>query len=585
MSDQSRKRRFSLTLLLGFLFLATGSVTGEKLYNGIVLPEIWPPRAQHFSLEPMPVPYLKNPPDVIPIDLGRQLLVDDFLIEHTTLARTFHQAEYHPASPVLRPDQKWETGAMPFSGGIWHDPSDGLFKVWYQSVRKKAIAYATSRDGLHWEKPDLGVEPGTNIVLVHRFDHDTATVWLDLEEQNPKKRFKMTLTPYLRDVHRTISGMRLFFSPDGIHWSESDAGVGWCLDRSTFFFNPFRKVWVYSIKWNLYGIDITQSDGVLRPLEGVAGNPAGRFRGYREHPDLEQGLDWKLARDPKTDSDHEFLNNFLSGPVVPWTGADFLDPLRNTGASTGSISNLNKQPELYNLDAVAYESLMLGLFNIFHGNDDGTPGSHEHMNDVTLGFSRDGFHWHRPDRRAFLPVSQRRGDWNWTNVQSVGGGCLVVGDKLYFYATGWSPDERTTGLATLRRDGFASLDAGTQPGTLVTRPVVFQGRHLFVNLDTDAGEMRVEILSRGGQPIRPFTRENCLPLRVDSTLQAVRWQGAEDLSQLAGKPVRFRFHVREGSLYSFWVSPDSSGASHGYVGAGGPGFTGSTDTVGQKKSR
>ena len=223
MNYQSRKRRFSLTLLVGVLLLTAGSVTGEKLYNGIVLPEIWPPRVRHFSLEPMPVPYLKNPPEVIPIDLGRQLLVDDFLIEHTTLARTFHRAEYHPASPVLRPDQRWETGAMPFSGGVWHDPSDGLFKVWYQGVRKKAIAHATSRDGLHWEKPDLGIEPGTNIV--HRFDHDTATVWLDLEEQDPKKRFKMTLTPYLRDVHRTISGMRLFFSPDGIHWSDSDAGV------------------------------------------------------------------------------------------------------------------------------------------------------------------------------------------------------------------------------------------------------------------------------------------------------------------------------------------------------------------------
>ena len=583
MSDESRKRRFSLALLVGFLPLVTGWVAGEKLYNGIVLPETWPPRALHFSLEPMPVPYLKNPPDVIPIDLGRQLLVDDFLLEHTTLARTFHQAQYHTASPVLRPDQKWETGVMPFSGGVWHDPSDGLFKVWYQAIRKKAIAHATSRDGIHWEKPDFGVEPGTNIV--HRFDHDTATVWLDLQEQDSQRRFKMTLTPYLRHVHRTISGMRLFFSPDGIQWSDSDAGVGWCLDRSTFFFNPFRKVWVYSIKWNLYGIDITRSDGVLRPLEGVAGNPAGRFRGYREHPDLAQGLGWELARDPKTDSDHEFLNNFLSGPVVPWTGADFLDPLRNTGAPSGSISNLNKQPELYNLDAVAYESLMLGLFNIFHGNDDGTPGSHEHMNDVTLGFSRDGFHWHRPDRRAFLPVSQRRGDWNWTNVQSVAGGCLVVGDKLYFYATGRSPDERTTGLATLRRDGFASLDAGSQAGTLVTRPVVFQGRHLFVNLDADAGELRVEILSRGGQRIPPFSRENCLPLRADSTLQAVRWQGAADLSQLAGKPVRFRFHLQRGSLYSFWVSPDPSGASHGYVGAGGPGFTGSTDTVGSKALR
>ena len=160
-----------------------------------------------------------------------------------------------------------------------------------------------------------------------------------------------------------------------------------------------------------------------------------------------------------------------------------------------------------------------------------------------------------------------------------------MGDKLYFYATGRNPDERTTGLATLRRDGFASLDAGTQAGTLVTRPVVFRGRHLFVNLDADGGELRVEILSRGGQPIAPFTRENCVPVRVDSTLQTVRWQGAADLSQLAGEPVRFQFHLRQGSLYSFWVSPDSSGASHGYIGAGGPGFTGSTDTVGKRSSR
>jgi hypothetical protein len=45
--------------------------------------------------------------------------------------------------------------------------------------------------------------------------------------------------------------------------------------------------------------------------------------------------------------------------------------------------------------------------------------------------------------------------------------------------------------------------------------------------------------------------------------------------------VRFRFHLSNGSLYSFWVSPDDSGASHGYIGAGGPGFTGPTDTAGK----
>ena len=65
----------------------------EKLYNGIVLPDEWPPRAEHFTLVPMQVPYLQNPPAVILIDVGRQLFVDDFLIEHTTLARKYHLAE------------------------------------------------------------------------------------------------------------------------------------------------------------------------------------------------------------------------------------------------------------------------------------------------------------------------------------------------------------------------------------------------------------------------------------------------------------------------------------------------------------
>ena len=54
---------------------------------------------------PMPVPYLDNPPAVIPIDAGRQLFVDDFLIDSTTLTRTYYTAEYHPDNPILKPEQ------------------------------------------------------------------------------------------------------------------------------------------------------------------------------------------------------------------------------------------------------------------------------------------------------------------------------------------------------------------------------------------------------------------------------------------------------------------------------------------------
>src|SRR5438094_931347 len=101
---------------LGFTLPCAGAAAdaGAVLYNGIRLAAPWPPRVRSLSSEPMPVPYLAAPPAVIPIDVGRQLFVDDFLIQETTLRRTFHQAEYHPASPVVRPDQPWEqTGRDP----------------------------------------------------------------------------------------------------------------------------------------------------------------------------------------------------------------------------------------------------------------------------------------------------------------------------------------------------------------------------------------------------------------------------------------------------------------------------------------
>ena len=127
------------------------------------------------------------------------------------------------------------------------------------------------------------------------------------------------------------------------------------------------------------------------------------------------------------------------------------------------------------------------------------------------------------------------------------------------------------------------MDADEQGGTLTTRPVIFKGKHLFVNVDCPQGELKAEVLDKDGKPIKPFSLENCKPISCDKTLAAVTWKEA-DLSTLSGKPVRVRFHVKNGSIYSFWVSPSKSGASNGYVAAGGPGFSGPTDTVGQSST-
>src|SRR4051794_8821042 len=118
--------------LTGTLLMALVAAYGEQLlYNGIRLPDAWPPRDVALTNEPLrEPPYLIDPPAVIPIDLGRQLFVDDFLIEKTDLRREFHRPELYRGNPVLKGDCPWEAGhAMPFSGGAFYDPGDQLFKI------------------------------------------------------------------------------------------------------------------------------------------------------------------------------------------------------------------------------------------------------------------------------------------------------------------------------------------------------------------------------------------------------------------------------------------------------------------------
>lgn len=531
------------TVVFASAILAANCACSEELlYNGVRLPDEWPPRYASLEEARKTPPYLEHPPAVIPIDVGRQLFVDDFLIAESSLTRTHHRPTYHPQNPVLKPDKPWEhevpenPTAMTFSDGVFYDPQDQLFKMWYMGGYVKRTCYATSRDGIHWEKPDMDVVPGTNVV--HTATRDSNTVWLDQTTTDPKQRFKMISVHWPTD-YRSISA---YSSPDGIHWTgvlarSPETVMG---DRHTMFYNPFRKVWVYSVRADIEGV--------------------GRMRRYREHPDFVQGALWEKE------------------PAI-WTGADAQDV---------NYPALNQPPQLYVLDCVAYESLIIGLFTIWHGER----GIYPKQNEVSIGYSRDGFHWSRPDRKSFLPTSGEDGAWNLGNVQSTGGCCLVVGDKLYFYVSGRQgiPGTResgvcSTGLATMRRDGFVSLDAGSEAGFVTTRPLTFSGRHLFVNANTNEGELTAEILDDQGQVIAPFSKDNCKPIHGDGVMQAVRWQGAEDLSGIAGKAVRMRFHLKDGQLFSFWVSPDSSGASHGYVAAGGPGFAGIADTVGSTSSQ
>ncbi|MEQ1861067.1 MAG: exo-alpha-sialidase [Chthoniobacteraceae bacterium] len=529
---------------------------GEKLYNGIVLPEAWPP--EHFdpaSVEPMPVPYVQHPPKVIPIDVGRQLFVDDFLIESTTLTRTFHRAEKFEGNPVFKAETPRELAASTLGergeeattflgqGGLFYDPAAKLFKMFYVAGWRGPLSLATSADlktwtrhgallpeGLRWTGPELKSGGSDNCV------------WLDLNATKPAERIKfLTCWLHVPNEQRPQGFMHSMHVSDGKTWSDATPTSIAADDYCSFFYNPFRGKWVFSIKM---------------------GTARGRSRFYSESDDFLRGADWSKS--------------------VFWTSADRLDAPEPAERYPGA----GDAPQLYSLNAVAYESVIVGMHYIHRGpkNEICEAGKFPKLTDLELGFSRDGFHWHRPDRRGFIVGSRTEGSWDRGYMHGTAGVFVVLNDQLvfpYMGTSGIAPSGNrgmysggAIGLATLRRDGFASMDAREQTGTLTTRPVVFKAQHLFVNVVAKDGELRVEALDAAGKVLATSK-----PMTADTTRRRVEWTDRADLSALAGQPVRFRFHLRNGQLYAFWVSADERGASDGYVGAGGPDFTGVRDTA------
>ncbi len=527
----------------------------HALYNGIVIPDQWPPRyAEPDTAAVMPVPYLDNKPLVIPVNVGRQLFVDNFLISETNLTPIYHKPHFYVGNPILEPSAEWENTtegapyAAPFSDGIGYDEKERKFKMWYLagagSIHKQDkqtfyTGYAESNDGKHWIKPELDLVKGT--CLVDTANRDAATIWLDRKEKDPARRYKMF------NVERRPTDRRwqfiLKYSPDGIHWSEGVAQSGDLYDRSSVFYNPFRDVWCLSMR---YGTKVSS-----------------RSRSYLE------------AKDPETavSMAHRVRRGIPDKNVVFWFTPDNLEPRHP------NFPEVN--PGIYNFDAIAYESIMLGQYSVWQGPENDICGKLgiQKRNEICLGYSRDGFHFSRPTHEPFLANDTTEGAWNWGNMQSIGGVPLIVGDSLYFYTSGrrlnnimWD-SYTSTGLAVLRRDVFVSMNAGNEEGFLVTEPLIFDGSYFFVNANVanKNAELLVELLDENSNVLPGYSRSDCLSLKgKDKTKILVTWKRYKDVSELKNKVIRVKFYLTQGDIYAFWVSPWSTGESRGYTAGGGP---------------
>lgn len=178
--------------------------------------------------------------------------------------------------------------------------------------------------------------------------------------------------------------------------------------------------------------------------------------------------------------------------------------------------------------------------------------------------SRDGVTFHRWDEAFVRPLARQRDTWVYGDNFIFWGMVTTpppladAPEELSLYGTEgyWEGTSTSVRRYALRMDGFVSLHASFAGGEVLTRPLVFAGGNLALNLATSAaGAVQVEIQDATGNAIPGYALDDCCEIIGNDLRHIVRWRGGGDVRQLAGKPVRLRFALRDADLYAFQFIP------------------------------
>ena len=182
--------------------------------------------------------------------------------------------------------------------------------------------------------------------------------------------------------------------------------------------------------------------------------------------------------------------------------------------------------------------------------------------DIQLTVSRDGVNWQRAcDRQPFLPNGPP-GSIDAGEIYTARAP-VVVGDELWFYYSAGAQEHGITGrsgpicLAKLRRDGFVSLSAETDGGTVVTKPFRCEGGALYVNAAAGGGAISAAVLGADGIQKPGLGRADCAVIDGDSVRQRVTWRQLLSLDELRGQAIRLKFYLDRARLYSFLQAGES----------------------------
>ena len=439
------------------------------------------------------------------IGTDRQLLVDDYWIEDSRgVTRRLHEPmRRNTAIPADRP---WERGGVSYMTVF----ADGRrYRAWYRcdgdnpirdDRRQPLIACAESGDGVHWEKPSLGLvefEGSTDNNLVWQGPGNNLSLFRDDGPGVPAdERYK--------GIVRT-SDLLALVSPDGLRWRLRR-------DEPIHTERPFDS-------HNIVFRDPFRGDYVIY-ARGVAGR--GDFKG---------GVRW--------------VRRSRSADFESWSEWESIDVGREPDEHlyTNACVPYERAPGTYLMFPSRFVKERKPVPDWPHG-----PG----VNDILFLSSRDGVRFDASLREAFLRPGPNPDNWHERAVYMEHGLLHTApGEISLFGMESWRLPSNRIRRYTLRTDGFVSVNARFAGGEFTTPAFVFSGGELELNYSTSAaGSLGVELQQADGTPVEGRTLADFGERYGDEIDGAVSWNG-RGVGDLAGEPVRLRFTLQDADLYAF----------------------------------
>lgn len=492
----------------------------------------------------LPAAHAAEPePEIPDIGADRQLFLDDGLLDPGRCQGV--ERTLNPPSRierVLKPDQPFEAlGFIFYCSVVDDDGTAMLYHGSYDAEKKRHFELATSRDGLHWERPRLGQQSfegsaGNNLLPLGAVE---ASVFLD-PNAPAEKRFRLIYSRHWPDPEK--AGVYLASSPDGIHWTESDTRlIPFVPDsqHSGFFDQRLGRYAIYTRTWNpARAIARIEAADIESPWPFDASVPPHHIWGKDKIPTLTREFPTVMACDDRDPPGLQLYTN----AAMPYPFA----------------------PGVYLAFPAAYQT-----FNGPEWKERAVTGN-DGTFDVQFAASRDGITWKRW-REPYVPAGYY--DGMDLRLVSMGRGMIRRGRELYQYFVGWPYTHGQPGVwerhakerakwvkkdlggiyrATQRVDGFVSMDAGYPGGTITTRPLRFQGDGLRINLHAaGSGGVRVALLDSAGNALPGFGRDDCDWINADDIDHEVSWKSGARLGGLSEKTVRLEFTLRNARLFAF----------------------------------